>query len=41
MVGSAGAEVIVMPKLLHARAPADAEEERKVRKLAGVPAYPR
>ena len=24
-----------MPKLLHARAPADAEEERKVRKLAG------
>src|ERR671939_1480267 len=24
-----------MPKLLHARPPADAEEERKVRKLAG------
>jgi transposase len=34
-VGSAAAEVIAMPKLLHARAPADAEEERKVRKLAG------
>jgi transposase len=27
--------VIAVPKLLHARAPADAEEERKVRTLAG------
>jgi transposase len=35
VVGSAAAEVIAMPKLLHARPPADAEEERKVRKLAG------
>src|SRR6266496_6606463 len=25
----------VMPKLLHARPPADAEEERKIRKVAG------
>jgi transposase len=28
-------EVIAMPKLLSARPPADAEEERKIRKLAG------
>src|SRR5690242_18484924 len=29
------AEVIAVPKLLHARAPIDAREERKIRKLAG------
>jgi Homeodomain-like domain len=28
-------EVIAMPKLLHARPPADTEEERKIGKLAG------
>jgi transposase len=35
VVGSAAAEVIAVPKLLHARPATDVEEERKVRRLAG------